>query len=150
MIAGIGFMFIALISWGLWAVLYHTSKKPQTWHKTIAKVAKHEIKGGMRYKPIVEFLYDGELVRCRTDYSTTKENIHNMPLGSEIEISYCGEVIGRRYIDFFGYVYYSGIIRVEIPESRDKNKRFSKNVDNGILIISIALTLISILLIMGF
>ena len=138
-------LLFAIISWLVWGLLYHASKKPQAWHKVIAKVVQHEVHGN-RFKPIVEFEYRDELVRCRTDYNTDKKGIENMPIESLIDISYCSDVIGRRTIDF-GNVFYSGIVQVETPSIKMKNEKFSSRVDKGILGISIALTVFALTLI---
>ena len=137
--AGVVLLLITIISWSTWGLLYHAAKKPQAWHKLIAKVVQHEVHGN-RFKPIVEFEYRGELVRCRTDYNTDKKGIENMPIGSLIDISYYSDVIGRRTIDF-GNVFYSGIVQVEIPSIKMKNEKFSLRVDKSILGISIILTI---------
>ena len=139
------FLLIAIISWSTWGLLYHSSKNPPIRHKTVAKVVRHGVSGN-RYKPIVEFEYMGELVICRTDYSMDKKGIQDMPIDSLIDISYASEVIGRRYISF-GHIRYSGIVQVEIPSIRMENEKFSRGVDNGILVISIILTVFSLILI---
>jgi|BioPla2DNA2_1021312.scaffolds.fasta_scaffold16254_5 hypothetical protein len=138
-------LLFAIIGWSVWGLLYHASKKPQTWHRVIAKVVQHEVHGN-RFKPIVEFEYMGELVRCRSDYNTDKKGIENMPIDSLIDISYCNDVIGKRSIDF-GNVFYSGIVQVEIPNSKMKNEKISRRFYNSILGITILLTVISLVLI---
>ncbi|HHU71350.1 MAG TPA: hypothetical protein GXZ21_04850 [Clostridiales bacterium] len=144
-LTGAMMLFLAIIGWSVWGILYHSSKKPQTWHKVKAKVVQHEVHGN-RFKPIVEFEYRGELVRCRTDYNTDKKGIEKMPIDSLIDISYCSDVIGRRAINF-GHVFYSGIVQVEIPSIKMKNEKFSRRVDNSILGITIILTITALVII---
>lgn len=141
-IAGGIIMFFALISWSLWGLLYSSSKRQREWQRVRARIVQHEV-DGKRYKPIVEFEYEGELVRCRSDYITDKKGIQEMPIDSFIDISYCRDIIGRRRIDF-GNIFYSGIVRVERPDIKIKNEVSSRRLDNSILAISAVLTLASL------
>lgn len=138
--AGNVIMFFAMFPWLLWGALYYSSKKPRTRHKIKAKVVKYHVKGG-RYKPVIEFEYKGELIRCETDYITRKKDL---PIDSMIDVSYCEDIIGRRYISF-GNVYYSGIVQVEIPRIREENERFERNFENAVLAIAIIITLLALL-----